>query len=328
MSAFSRFAWPAVLALFLLGFAASPRAQERAAPDAADARSPEQWLHIVQQAARRLDYAGTIVFTQGSEVRTSRIVHVFDGRISHERLQPMDGRPREFIRRADEVKCLIPESRRVVVERRARPESFPGLASTSIADLLKNYSVKLAGRERVGGFDCQVLHIEPKQPDRYGYRLWVDRDSGLLLRVQTVDAGGNVLEQMAFADVRIGGVDREQLKPSWSTEGWRVDEASHRPVDPREQGWKLAPPAGFKPLYSVRRPSGAGSMLQTVYSDGLASLSVFIEPAAAAGDEPLPSAGSTHAYARRVGDALVTVVGEVPAETVRAVANAAERIAR
>lgn len=320
-------------ALVLLAFLSSVRAQDRgnaaAAGDGVDARSPEQWLQLVQLAARRLDYVGTMVYQQGSEVRMSRIVHVFDGQVSHERLQPMDGRPREFIRRADEVKCLIPESKRVVVERKARAESFPGLAGTATTELLQHYSVKSVGRERVGGFDCQVLDIQPRQGDRYGYRIWVDRVSGLLLRSQTLNDRGEVLEQMAFADVRIGAVDREQLKPSWSTDGWKVDESSHRPVDLREQGWRLLPPSGFKPLYAVRRSMAGGQALQAVYSDGLASLSVFIEPAsAAAANEPMPQGGPINAYVRRLGDSTITVVGEIPSDTARAVANAAERIGR
>lgn len=324
--------WRALVsALSLFALASLAQGQERpaAAVDAADSRSPEQWLQLVQQAARKLDYSGTMVYQQGAEVRMSRVVHVFDGKVSHERLQPMDGRPREFIREADEVKCLIPEARRVVIERKTRPESFPGLAATATSELLQHYSVEVTGRERVGGFDCQVLEIRPRQGDRYGYRLWVDRATGLLLRSQTVNGRGEVLEQMAFADVRIGAVDREQLKPSWPTDGWRVDETAHRPVDLKEQGWRLAPPSGFKPLYTVRRPMASGPALQAVYSDGLASLSVFIEPAAASGaTEALPQRGPINAYARRVGDSMVTVVGEVPADTARAVAQAAERVGR
>jgi len=320
-------------AVWLLAFSALAHGQERTAgaeaADAADSRSAEQWLQLVQQAARRLDYSGTMVYQQGAEVRMSKIVHVFDGRVSHERLQPMDGRPREFIRNADEVKCLIPEARRVVIERRTRAESFPGLAATASSELLQHYAVKVVGRERVGGFDCQVIEIQPRQGDRYGYRLWVDRSTGLLLRSQTVNDRGEVLEQMAFAEVRIGGVDRDQLKPSWPTDGWKVDETAHRPVNLKEQGWRLVPPSGFKPLYAVRRPMASGSALQAVYSDGLASLSVFIEPSSASdGAEALPQRGPINAYSRRVGDSVVTVVGEIPAETARAVAQAAERTGR
>lgn len=311
----------------LVALAPQVSAQEQTG-NAADARSPEQWLQMVQQAARRLDYAGTMIYQQGNEVRLSRIVHVFDGRVSHERLQPMDGRPREFIRSAEEVKCLIPESRRVVVERRSRSPSFPALGGAT-ADVLQHYSVRIVGRERVGGFDCQVLEIQPQGGDRYGYRLWVDRGSGLLLRSQTLSERGEVLEQMAFADVRIGGVDREELKPSWSTDGWTVDQSAYQLIDMHEQGWQLAPPSGFKPMYSVRRPMRNGPALQAVYSDGLATLSVFIEQgSSAAKDEPLSKRGPINAYVRRVGDATVTVVGEIPPETARMVAAGVERVGR
>ena len=320
-------------AILLSAFLSSTQAQERAggaaSADAIDARRPEQWLQIIQQAARRLDYAGTMVYQQGTDVRMSRVVHVFDGKVSHERLQPMEGRPREFIRRADEVKCLIPEARRVVVERKSRAESFPGFAAAGTAELLQHYSVRIVGRERVGGLDCQVLEIQPHEGDRYGYRLWVDRASGLLIRSQTLNERGEALEQMAFADLRIGGIDRDQLKPSWSTDGWKVDEVTHRPIDLREQGWRLLAPSGFRPLYAVRRPLAGGQALQAVYSDGLASLSVFIEPATAAGSsEALPQRGPINGYVRLMDDSIVTVVGEIPADTARTVAQAVERIGR
>lgn len=318
----------AALLLCLFAIAQSARAQVSDAE--LQGRSAEQWLQIVQQAARQLNYSGTMVYQLGAEVRMSRIVHVFDGKVSRERLQPMDGRPREFIRQANEVKCLIPEARRVVVERRFKSESFPGLADVAPAELLQQYSVAVVGRERVGGFDCQVLEIRPRQGDRYGYRLWIDRATGLMLRSQTLNERGDVLEQMAFADVRIGdGVDREQLKPSWSTEGWKVDESAYRPVDLREQGWRVQPPDGFKSIYSVRRPMAAGDALQAVFSDGLATLSVFFEPASATKtDESMQRRGPINAYSRRLGDTQVTVVGEVPAQTARAVADGLQRLRR
>jgi sigma-E factor negative regulatory protein RseB len=138
-----------------------------------------------------------------------------------------------------------------------------------------------------------------------------------------------VLEQMAFAELRIGGIDPEQLKPSWSTEGWKVEQTAHRPIDLGEQGWRIQPPGGFKPLYSVSRPMATGSALQAVYSDGLATLSVFIEPAGnSARDQAMLPRGPINGFSRRFGDSMVTVVGEIPSATARAVANAAERIGR
>jgi sigma-E factor negative regulatory protein RseB len=299
-----------------------------------DALTAEQWLQKAQVAARKQNFAGTIVYQHGQNVRASRIAHIFDGAVSHERLQPLDGPAREFIRKDNEVRCLIPEGRRVVIERSQRPESFPSFSNVPAAALQEHYTLTLGARDRVAGRDCQVIEVRPKGDDRYGYRLWVDRASGLLLRSQTLDAQGAVIEQMAFADLRLGSaVDRSEVKAGYSTAGWRIEETGHSPADVLSQGWKLQLPSGFRKLYSARRPSSAGepdhSVHQAVFSDGLASFSIFIEARALSPqNEAENHDGATHAYSRRVGDSRVVVVGELPPATVRAVAYGIEAVPR
>lgn len=295
------------------------------------ARTEVQWLQAIQTAAQRLSYSGTIVYQQGHEVRASRLVHVFDGRVSRERLEPLDGRPREFIRRAEEVQCLLPDMRRVLVERRLTADTFPAIATTDPAEILQRYVVRIGEVERVAGIECQVIYIEPRDRMRYGYRLWVDRATGLLLRAQTLNERNDVLEQMAFAEVRIGdSVDRALLRPSWSTAGWRVERTEQRKIDLAAHGWTITAPEGFRRLREVMRSmwapdAGERKAMQAVFTDGIASVSVFIEPAAP--DQPAEAAqvsGPTSVYARRIGDSRVTVVGEVPPATVRAVAQSVE----
>jgi sigma-E factor negative regulatory protein RseB len=286
----------------------------------------------MQAAAQRVNYSGTLVYQRGADVRASRIVHLFDGTVSHERVQMLDGLPREFVRRGDEVQCIFPDARRIIIERRPGQESFPAITNAAPAEILERYGLRLGEIERVAGLECQVIHVEPKDKLRYGYKLWADRATGLLLKAQTLSAHGEVLEQMAFADVRIGErIGRSQVKPSWPTEGWRVDRSKHRVVDLDKLGWNVSPPAGFRKMLEVARQLGPGkdperSAMQVVYSDGLATVSVFIEPGAgeAAPVESAQSQGPTSAYSRRVADANVTVIGEVPPETVRAMAQAVE----
>lgn len=314
-------------------------AQQGARPGAGAAepvRSGLQWLQVIQAASRQLNYTGTIVFEQGGEVRSSRIVHYFDGTASHERLQMLDGKPREFIRRDDEVRCLYPESRRVLIERRFWQDSFPALGQAEPMQILQHYDIRVSGPDRVAGRDCEVVVVAPRDALRYGYRLCVEHVSGLLLKAQTVDERGAVLEQMAFSEVRIGEpIDRSLLQPSWSIEGWRIERTEHQPADLASSGWLVTPPPGFRKIKelarALREPADRGQLaLQAVFSDGLATLSVFIEPRAAAriSADLAHGQGATHAHARRVGDALVTVVGEVPAATVRQVARGVERVPR
>lgn len=301
------------------------------------ARTDVQWIQAVRQAAQRVNYHGTVVYQAGGEMRSSRITHMFDGTYSHERIQTLDGKPREFIRRrsaaSDQVQCFIPETRRVVVEQRNVEESFPGLSSASPEEILERYTLKLGDIDRVAGVECQMLTLEPKDTARYGYRLWVDRASGLLLRAQTLNDRREVIEQIAFTDVRIGErIDRAKLRPSWSSEGWSVERSDYRKADLSQHGWLVPAPSGFRKTREVARRIGGSEAMQAVFSDGLATVSVFIEPnslvSATASQMPSGDAmqihGPTSAFSRRVGDSLVTVVGEVPPSTVRAVAGSVE----
>lgn len=309
----------------------------------ARARTDVQWIQAVQQAAQKVNYEGNIVYQAGGEMRSSRATHFFDGNTSHERIQTLDGKAREYIRRrsgtSDEVQCLIPDSRRIVINQRKVEESFPGLSSASPEEILERYTLKLGDVERVAGIECQMLTLEPKDHARYGYRLWVDRTSGLLLKAQTLNRRQEVIEQIAFSDVRIGEkIDRAKLRPSWSTEGWSVERQDHRKTDLAQHGWTVPAPAGFRKTREVARRIGSSDAMQAIFSDGLATISVFIEPhsllaapapsptgsLAASTDTALQINGPTSAYSRRVGDSLVTVVGEVPPSTVREVAGSVE----
>lgn len=308
-----------------LGAAAQDKAKAPAA------RSEAQWLQAIQSAAQRLNFSGTVVYQQGGEVRASRIVHLFDGSVSHERVQMLDGRPREFVRRDDEVMCLFPDARRVVYEKRLTEDAFPAISNAPPAEVLERYSLLLGRIERAAGIDCQMIRIEPKDTLRYGYRICVDPATGLLLKAQTLNDRREVLEQMAFTDVRVDvAFDKALVKPSWSTDGWTVDRSEHKMVDLAKLGWTIPVPQGFRKVREFARKIGVSSgtprkALQAVYSDGLATLSVFIEPGI--GDTVSETAqvqGPTSVYAHRLGDALVTVIGEAPPATVKAVAKSVE----
>jgi sigma-E factor negative regulatory protein RseB len=255
---------------------------------------------------------------------------MFDGSRSYERVQTLDGKPREFIRMRtngnDEVQCLYPEARRIVIEHRAADEAFPGLAGVSAEAIIERYKLQIGAVERVAGIECRLLVLEPMDGMRYGYRLWIDQASGLLLRAQTLGERGEVLEQIAFTDIRIGErIDRARLKPAWPTAGWTIERSDYRTVNPANSGWSVPTPAGFQKTKEVSRRLGNSEAMQIVFSDGLATMSVFIEQSGEAkpADQVL-SVGPTSAYTRRVADATVTVVGEVPPSAVRAVAASVE----
>ena len=307
----------------LQGFAQDAR---REAP-----RSEAQWIQAARTAAMRVNYTGTIIYQAGGEMTSSRITHMFDGSNSLERIQTLDGKPREYLRKRsasdDEVHCLIPESRKIVVEKRSVEDSFPALSSASPDEILQRYDAKLGPVERVAGFEAQALALEPRDNLRYAYRFWMDRASGLLLRAQTLNERKEVIEQISFSDVRIGErIDRSALKSPWSTDGWSVVRSEYRKADLAKQGWIVPTPDGFRRTKEVARRMHSADAMQVVFADGLATISVFIEPGSATADPPdsVHVHGPTSAFSRRVSEALVTVVGEVPPGTVRAVALSVE----
>jgi sigma-E factor negative regulatory protein RseB len=294
-----------------------------------DARNDAAWLQSIQDAAKRQTYVGTIVYQRGEEVHASRVVQAYDGVETRERVLTLDGQQREFIRQGDNVQCLYPQLHRIVVEHGAA-HAFPAFADPLPSDVLTHYDVKHEGSERIAGSPCEVVELVPRDKLRYGYRLWVEPSSGLLFKAQTLNERGTVLEQVAFTDIHVGEkVDAAQLKPSWSTEGWTVEKQTSQATQLRDQGWSVTPPTGFHRLAEmVRHLIGKGDSqprpaLQAVYTDGFATVSVFIEPGAPMIDEPEESMrrGPVTAVSRQVGDARVTVVGEVPPSAAQSIAQ-------
>jgi sigma-E factor negative regulatory protein RseB len=300
-----------------------------------DTREAQAWLRKIQSAAQKLNYSGTFVYQQGSQVRTSRITHLIDGHNEIEKLEVLDGRPREYLRNNEEIVCYLPDSKTLLVEKRVAPDVFPAILGVGAEGLSEHYSISRGDSGRVAGFDSQSILLEPKDDLRYGYRLWADKVTGLLLRAQTIDESGAVVEQISFTQLAIGSIDRNQVKPSiTNTRGWRVENAVMSQVD--LSGWIVRRlPPGFKKIREIRRQVSDNSatvpgavaqreVSQIVYSDGLAAISVFIEPGSQSRTEGFLQQGAMNIMGKRYGDFWLTIVGEVPSTAIRQVANSIE----
>lgn len=287
---------------------------------------PLSWLGRVSMAGQRLNYVGTFVYQSGSHVETSRIAHRVDAGGEYERLEVLDGSPREIIRRGSEVRCVLPDERTVIIDEAQGRRAFPARLPVSPTGLAENYRIRKGEMGRVAGFEAQALVLEPKDDLRYGHILWADVHSGLLLKSRTVAPGGGVIEQFSFSEVRIGGdVDAALLESRFQTgDGWRVVNARGSAMPAEAVGWVLEPPLpGYTLASVVRRPLGRdrGEAVHMVFTDGLAAISVFIEPVgdgSQTGLGPL-SSGAINIYKRSVGGHLVTALGEAPEAAVRRV---------
>jgi sigma-E factor negative regulatory protein RseB len=286
-------------------------------------------LRKVYQATEKLSYTGTFVYQQGERSETSRVTRLADASGQTERLEVLDGVPREIVRTRGEVKCYLPESKTVKVDRVAEQRSFPALLPERVTELARQYTITRGEGARIAGYDCESLVLTPRDELRYGYRLWFDRHSGMLLRARTFNERGETVEQYTFTQLSIGNVSRDKVRAKYAARSWRVEDSSVAPADLERSGWTMsAPLPGFRKVIEVTRQLGESRPVgQVVYSDGLAAVSVFIEPLAGRAEPPRPGLskmGAIHIYTREVASHIVTVVGEAPAASVQRVAQTVE----
>lgn len=288
-------------------------------------------LEKIHKAARELDYSGVYTYQQGQVMSSSRIVHMVDGTGERERIEILDGMPREFIRQNDVTQCLFPEKKTVVIERR-EGERFPSLLMGGGKDVSAHYDVQ--PREsigRVAGRECSIVELVPRDGLRYGYRMCVDTKTNLLLKLQTLGADRRVLDQIAFNSIQVGDkVESSLLASNWNLKDWKVVEPTMSPIDLAKNGWRIPFPQGFQPITQVQRHMKRGAVSQLVVTDGLAAISVFIEPfqpdQKGQNVNAVVNAGAMNIFRTRVGDHWLTALGEVPPETLQIIAERTEYV--
>ena len=330
------------LALACAAIAGVPAALAQSRPGAASAAPPSEvrsWLLRIHDAASRRNFQGTFVVSGGGGVANARISHFHDGPNQYERIESLDGRQRKVFRHNDVVHTLWPASKVAMIEQRGQLSSFPALLQAGDDTLAEWYEVQPEGIDRVAGHEADVLVVKPRDKHRYGYRLWADRASGLLLRADVIGERGEVLETAAFSEVSIGvrAQPESVVQAMKKLDGYRIVRPALTPTRLEDEGWTMRPATpGFRFVSCVRRqmemPGDAGDagiapVIQTIYSDGLTYVSVFIERYRAdRHTEPMfVSLGATVTFGRRQGDWWVTVVGDTPPATLKTFAAALER---
>ncbi len=318
------------------GFVAGPSASPSAAPASAskEERSIADWLTRIHDASRTRNYVGTFVMSSESMLASARITHAADADQEVERVDALTGPARTTFRRNDHVMTFFEDAKVVRIEKREAPGLFPNVLLGPRASIPDFYSARQLGQDRVAGFEADVVLLRPLDGLRHGYRLWSEKRSGLVVKVQTLDAQGRVLEQAAFSDLQIDvplrpeKLVQKMLRPT----GYRTEKLESAQVDPAAEGWELRRAvAGFQSMSCIKRPGAAGVVrqgtVQWVFSDGLASVSLFLEPydPQRHAKEGLAGMGATLTLTKRMQEWWLTAVGEVPLQTLKAFAQSLER---
>lgn len=309
-------------------------------PQARAGDDPREWLTRMNKALETRNYDGTFFHVSEGRVETMRIVHrVRLGRVT-ERLQSLDGSGREFVRANDELTCYLPDQHTVLVEPRQNKRPFLGALpqfDTAVGDY---YRIEALPSTHILGRPARVIAVNPKDQFRFGYRLWLDEKTAMPLKTQLCDSRGQVIEQIYFARLDMpDSIPDRDLAPTVRTEGMRwvrqgpaVDNASAALAAYRASQL----PPGFRLTVKGAQTLGDASTPAShlVYSDGLATVSVFVEEqrvpapgsagASNAAEAPmrgLARVGSGYAFTTVVQGHQVTAVGEVPAQTVEFIAH-------
>lgn len=313
----------------VLGPTPRPSTEARFGPDSRPERTLNEWLARMHEASRQRSYIGTfVVLSNTGAMSSARIWHACDAQQQLERVDALTGVPRSTFRRNDEVLTFLPEHRVVRSERRESLGLFPDLLKPSDSAISEFYAARQLGVDRAAGFDADVVQVSPKDALRFGYRIWSERKTGLVVKVQTLDADGSVLEQSAFSELQIDAPVRvDKLAQMMAVPpGWRIEKAEAAKTTAAAEGWGLkADVPGFKSISCYKRP--AEGVLQWIFTDGLASVSLFVETYDRQRhlQEGVFASGATHTLTRRLQDWWITAVGEVPAQTLKALSLSLER---
>lgn len=310
---------PALLVSHLVAFGA-------AAQQTLDQSEAMGLLKKIASAARELNYRGVFVYQHGDHSESSRITHLVDRAGEFEKLETLDGPRREVIRTDSEIITFYADANIVKRERRTARKLFPAMLPDQLSVLTEYYQLRRGGQERIAGLLAQSVILQPKDEYRYGHVLWADPQSGLLLKARMVNDKQQVMEQFQFNDVAIDiPLSRDAMRPGFPMPP--LGELAPTPTT--DTGWMVrSQPAGFRKIMEMRREKQSGGQVaHLVFSDGLAAVSVFIEPMPTSRKiiPGLSHQGAVSIYTRPLPDQLITVLGETPPVTVMQIANSVQQ---
>ena len=312
------------LVLGLLAFVLSVNAQSAEDP----------WLQIekASQAARQLSYKGIYVYQNNHDNRSIEITHLNNGSEEFARIVTLDGAPREMLSRGSNVVVFNSNKENVLIQKRQGQNLFPAILPPNIDAVKASYSLKFGDQERVSGREAQIVYLDPHDEYRYLYKLWLDKEYGLVLKMMILDRNQKVIEQASFNQVAlITPQDLNWFKPSVDTnKKYIMDETPENKVSNEKYCVIKNLPKGYKEVSHVTRTMGNQPQLvhQWIFSDGLSFVSLFVNPIPKGQKSRIgeTQVGSSHVFARVMNGNQIMIVGEVPQATIQKISNSIQDV--
>jgi sigma-E factor negative regulatory protein RseB len=288
--------------------------------------SPGEWLQKMTAAVQSTDYEGTVIRIQDGSAEAIKVVHVVSDGVIREKVVIQEGNGLEIIRNGNEVHCILPDRKSVLVEEWDDQSTLFSTLPSSGIQFGSEYDVSIVHRDRVAGRKAIMLAIRPHDDLRYGHRLWLDIATGFPLQTNLIGAHGEPIQQVKFADIKLGEpIHASALRPSTKLDDFRwFAEPQEKIKMEIESDWvSNDSPPGFRLLstHAEETPGKDGSLTHMLYGDGLASVSVFIAPHAGDTEARRARVGASNSFSIALGEFRVTAVGEVPAATAELIAR-------
>ena len=292
----------------------------------ADRGEPNDWLNRMAAAVQQTSYEGTVIRIRDGKAEALKVVHTVTDGVIRERVVAQEGDGLEIIRNGNEVHCILPDRKSVLVEEWDDQSTLFSTLPSSEVRFGSEYDVAIVREERVAGRRAILVAIRPHDEYRYGHRIWLDLETAFPLQTQLIGVDGGAIEQVKFADISLNGpIDMALLEPSVDTESFRWFNQPSRHVRQSVQtNWYATRlPQGFRAVatHGEKLPGSDVITTHIVYSDGLANVSVFV-----AGDDGSDAAGAqsvggSNSFSTVINGHSITAVGEVPAVTVEQIAT-------
>lgn len=318
--------WTTILARIGLVWLLLAAMESRAEVVAPPPTTALQWLTDMRHAVSTLNYKGVVAYVKEKQVDSFQIYHASNAGVEQERLVSINSPLREVIRSAGKVTCYFPERKAMFIENKPSTQSSLLQLPEDLTRLTRHYRVGLQGQEYVAQRLARVVSIDPRDDYRYARLIWIDEDSKLPLKFELLDEEEQTLEEMVFTSLSVEhSIPATDLNPSVAADSFSRQVGEREVLPLGSLHWTLQNvPEGFQIVSydRLKRQPSVHTVDHILLSDGVASVSVYIEEQKSRDSWEHPrQIGATHAHALKIDDFLITVMGEVPAKTVQAIAK-------
>lgn len=291
--------------------------------------SPQEWLDRMATAVQTISYEGTVVRIAGNETVSLKVAHTISDGVIHERVVAQEGDGLEIVREGNQVHCILPDRKTVRVEQWNDQSTLFSTLPASRLRLGNEYDLVARRKARVAGRKAIELAIRPHDNYRYGHRLWLDTETGFLLRTQLIGDDGEPLEEVKFVEISLNAeVTPQSLKTAYPVDSFTWTSRTAKPSRKQiETSWTANDlPVGFHVVSTEEETMEESGKVVThiMYSDGLANVSAFVVASDEQIDEKHEVFGYSNSFAVTRDGYRITVLGEVPAATVERIARSLE----